>query len=68
MSLVPSHEFKEMGYRRWCLGCGMFQYKRADQFAEPKCPCPQDTPYAYRKRMKSLAILLSDHDPADASP
>jgi len=49
------HEFIEVGRRRWCLGCSLFQWKSCDQGAwqparETGKTCPRDTPYADQRK------------------
>lgn len=47
------HEFIEVGNRRWCLGCSMFQNRRGgahpEPWREPASECPRNTPYAEAK-------------------
>jgi hypothetical protein len=46
-----THEWLEVGDRRWCLGCSLFQAKPkgAVYFPTPRKPCPRNTPYAHEK-------------------
>lgn len=46
------HEFIEVGKRRWCLKCDLFQ-TRADEsrpFPVPRKECEEFTPYAELRR------------------
>ncbi len=43
------HEWLEIGRRRWCLGCDLFQVKSGEAFPEPRKDCPRFTPYAQDK-------------------
>ena len=42
------HQFIEVGRRRWCVRCDLFQARSSTtkRFAEPLCWCANDTPYA----------------------
>ena len=53
------HEFIEVGNRRWCLGCDLFQQKDwiASPFPSPRSDCPCNTPYA-KKRDGSRELPL----------
>jgi hypothetical protein len=43
---MSAHDFVEVGDRRWCLCCDLFQAKSptAAFFPTPRKPCPRDTP------------------------
>lgn len=47
------HEFIEVGNRRWCVGCSLFQNRRGgahpEPWREPASACPRDTPWANDK-------------------
>ena len=46
MDMTP-HEFIEVGNRRWCTGCSLFQLRRpGSPWRMPASSCPRDTPYA----------------------
>ena len=51
-STEKGHEFVEVGNRRWCLGCDLFQRRDPPgykPFPMPRNECPRSTPYAYEK-------------------
>lgn len=45
---MSAHEWLEVGDRRWCLGCDLFQVRPKGHafFPTPRKPCPRNTPYA----------------------
>lgn len=56
------HEFIEVGNRRWCLGCDLFQ--QGAPFAKPpRGDCPRNTPYAVKndKEKSPLRGLVYFH-------
>lgn len=48
---IKGHEFIEVGDRRWCLSCDLFQTKPHSRafWWEPNDPCPRTTPYAINR-------------------
>jgi hypothetical protein len=46
---MSDHEWIEVGDRRWCLGCSLFQQRAGTAFPTPRTHCPRDTPYAKPK-------------------
>lgn len=56
---MAEHEWIEVGNRRWCVGCSLFQWKSQEGVPwQPRSrglqPCPRDTPYAVRNTRKAL--------------
>lgn len=60
MTPVFEHEFLEVGNRRWCLCCDLFQmrFKGQEKFPEPKYSCARNTNYAMAKRAEAKAQSL----------
>jgi hypothetical protein len=46
LSKDNGHEFVEVGNRRWCVTCTLFQQRSHKGFPPPLLPCPRSTPYA----------------------
>jgi hypothetical protein len=49
---MKDHEFVEVGNRRWCLCCDLFQRRDPPghkPFPTPRKECARSTPYAYEK-------------------
>lgn len=62
MDMTP-HEFIEVGNRRWCMGCSLFQMRRpGSPWHVPASNCPRETPYA--RGMSGETTVLSEWPPA----
>jgi hypothetical protein len=61
-----SHEWMEVGLRRWCLGCSAFQTRRPYAPWSPPvgtlCPC--STPYAERRAAAAQHEAAAVTEPA----
>jgi hypothetical protein len=57
------HEFIEVGARRWCMGCDLFQRRTwiMGPFPDPRQDCPCNTPYA-AERDGHLELPLTKED------
>ena len=56
------HEFIEVGDRRWCVGCDLFQTRRTAWVPTALPECPRNTPVCLKlKEQKSFkdAVRLS---------
>jgi hypothetical protein len=45
-----THDFIEVGNRRWCVNCDTFQTRRHGQWPKQTKDCAMDTPRARSKR------------------
>lgn len=44
---MTDHEFIDVGNRRWCVRCDLFQTRRpGTPWRKPASECPNNTPYA----------------------
>jgi hypothetical protein len=46
LTVIDGHELIEVGNRRWCVTCDLFQQRRANGWPSLLMPCRRDTPYA----------------------
>jgi hypothetical protein len=60
---MRSHDFIEVGNRRWCVGCDLYQQKErsAVYFPTPAKSCPRNTPLA-REQDAPPALIASQPD------
>jgi hypothetical protein len=56
LTVIQDHELIEIGNRRWCVTCSLFQQRGANSGLWPVTnPCPRNTPYAqWLERKKKL--------------
>lgn len=45
---MKPHEWIDVGDRRWCVGCDLFQSRKAGREWAKSGLCPRYTPYAVR--------------------
>jgi hypothetical protein len=59
--MIAAHEFIEVGVRRWCVCCDLFQMKEkgAIFFPTPRSPCARTTPYA-RNKTDGQGVIMSE--------
>lgn len=55
---VRDHEFIEVGNRRWCLRCDLFQMRKTTGWYPMRAICSHDTPYALRK-LRDRAMIAA---------
>jgi hypothetical protein len=66
LTVIQGHELIEIGNRRWCVTCGLFQQKRSNGFPQLMHACQRITPYAQWLERKKKGE--DDESPVDEQP